>query len=123
MAFESINPYTEELFATYRDSTDAEVEQALARADTTFRDDWRKRSFADRAAVVGRAAALLREHQDHFAALATREMGKLIGESRSAVETFATILDYYAHHVESQLRPHPSRTAPCRRGSRTSRWG
>ena len=50
MAYQSVNPYTERVIESFSEHTDAEIERILARADQTFREDWRSRSFASRAA-------------------------------------------------------------------------
>ncbi len=48
MAYTRINPFTEQVVKTYDEHTDAELEGMLARADTTYRDDWRLRPVAQR---------------------------------------------------------------------------
>ena len=53
--------------------------------------------------MLKRAAALIRERQQALAALTTREMGKLIGQSAGEVALSAAIIDYYADHAESFL--------------------
>lgn len=107
MAYQSVNPFTEEVIETFPDHTDAELEDILEAADAAYRTDWRLRSHADRAVVVRRAAALLRERADHFAAIATREMGKLLREAKEEVLLSADILDHYADNAAAMLRPRP----------------
>jgi hypothetical protein len=60
MAFQSINPATEAVLATFDEFTPQQTEQALAEADAAFRA-WRRVSFAERAGAMRRAADLLRE--------------------------------------------------------------
>ena len=76
----------------------------LAQAQKTF-ESWSQTSFAERTAVMKRAAAILRERSDEFARLLTLEMGKLYTESLGEVELSAQILDYYA--VEGRDLPGP----------------
>jgi len=61
--------------------------------------------FFDRADIVSRAAAMMRERVEEFASLVTLEMGKLLAESVGEVMLSADILDYYASHAESFLAP------------------
>ncbi len=107
MTYQSVNPFTGEVIETFPDHTDAELEGILAVADAACRTDWRLSSYADRAAVVGKAAAILREQTDRLAAIATREMGKLLHEAREEVLLSADILDHYADNAGTMLKPRP----------------
>ena len=83
MAYASTNPYTNELLQTFPDATDDEVNAALDKAHAAFLG-WSKTSFAERAAVLNRAAQLVRERKNELARLNTLEMGKLFAEPRTA---------------------------------------
>ena len=61
MAYTSTNPYTGDIEKTFADVSPALLEEKLHGADNCFKNDWRNRSFADRAVVLKRAAALMRE--------------------------------------------------------------
>ncbi len=76
MAYRTVNPYNNEVVATFDDLTDAEAMNLLAQAQKTF-ESWSQASYAERAAVCRRAAAILTERPDEFARLLTLEMGKL----------------------------------------------
>ena len=102
MAYQTINPFDGKLVRTFDGLTDTELEAKLATASTCF-ESWRLTSFAHRAAIVGRAAAILRKRVDEFAGLATLEMGKLIAEARGEVMLSADIFDYYAKNAECFL--------------------
>jgi succinate-semialdehyde dehydrogenase/glutarate-semialdehyde dehydrogenase len=78
------------------------VEKAVATAEACF-PVWRKKTFAERAAVLSKAAAILRSRADEFAGLITLEMGKLFAESRGEVALSADIIDYYAERAESGI--------------------
>ena len=104
MAYQSINPNDGQLIQSFPEITDAELEAAIHRADTCFKS-WRAKMFAQRAAIVGRVATLMRERIEEFAGLATLEMGKLLAEARGEVTLSADILDYYATNAESFLAP------------------
>ena len=105
MAYQSTNPYTGKLDKSYDDISPALLEEKLACADACFKTDWSHRSFADRTAILKRAAALMRERSQMFAELITLEMGKLIAQAQGEVALSAAILDYYADHAERFLTP------------------
>jgi succinate-semialdehyde dehydrogenase/glutarate-semialdehyde dehydrogenase len=104
MPYQSVNPYNDEVLATFAEIGDADLDDALSRAQSTY-DMWRRKSFDERAAVTRRAATILRERPEEFARLMTLEMGKLIGESIEEVQLSADIFDYYADNAEDFLKP------------------
>jgi succinate-semialdehyde dehydrogenase/glutarate-semialdehyde dehydrogenase len=106
MAYQTVNPYDNQIVATFDDLTDQQAMYLLAQAQKTF-ESWSQTSFAERAAVISRAAAILRERSDEFARLLTLEMGKLYSEALGEVELSAQILDYYAENAEIFLAPEP----------------
>ncbi len=109
MAYQSINPNDGKLLQSFEHMSNAQLTQALAQAQTCF-DTWKHKPYADRAAIVNKAAALLHAHVDDFARLETLEMGKRIDEARAEVRFSGDILAYYAQHAESLLahtRLHP----------------
>ncbi|UVW30060.1 NAD-dependent succinate-semialdehyde dehydrogenase [Massilia sp. H6] len=107
MAYNSINPYNGETLGSFEELDAKQLESTVQAAQRCFEQDWRARSFGERAAVVKRAAALMRERSDELAKLITLEMGKLIAQSAGEVALSAAILDYYADHAESFLAPEP----------------
>jgi succinate-semialdehyde dehydrogenase/glutarate-semialdehyde dehydrogenase len=104
MAYQTTNPFTGKVLESYPSMTDAQLEAAVARSHTRF-GAWRHESFAERAAICRKAAAILRAQIEEFARLVTLEMGKLIEESRGEVALSADIIDYYAEHAERFLAP------------------
>ncbi|ATA24138.1 succinate-semialdehyde dehydrogenase [Brenneria goodwinii] len=104
MAYATTNPYTGELIKTFPDATDAEVSSAIEHAHATFQT-WKNTSFAERRAIMQRAADLLRKDSDELAKLLTLEMGKLFTEAKAEVELSAQIFEYYAKNAESLLAP------------------
>src|ERR1700758_173131 len=112
MPYTTVNPATGELLAPYDDISDALLEAKLAAAHRAFETDWRRRPVSDRARIVSRAAALLREKADEYAGYLTLEMGKRSGEALREVESAASILDYYAKHAQAYLQPRPLAEAP-----------
>ena len=94
-------------YKSFDQHTDAQMESALAKADSTFQNVWSKASFRDRAKVVGKAASLLLERKEQLARLAAIEMGKRISGGRDEMEMSAAILKYFADHAEAFLAPQP----------------
>ena len=105
MAYQSTNPYNGQIVKSFDDIDDAQLESKLTAAQACFEQVWRHKSFAERKAVLSRAAALMRERTQEFAQLITIEMGKLIAQSEGEVKLSAAILDYYAEHAEAFLAP------------------
>ena len=111
MAYQTTNPYNGKLVASFDELDDAQLEGKLAAASACFDNAWRHRSFAERRALLSRAAALMRERSQALAELITLEMGKLIQQSIGEVALSAAILDYYAEHAEAFLAPQKLVTA------------
>ena len=84
MAYTSINPANGKLIQSIPEHTNSEVEAALSRAHEAFLS-WRLESFATRAAVVRKAADLMRERLEELSRMITIEMGKLIQAQRRNV--------------------------------------
>jgi succinate-semialdehyde dehydrogenase/glutarate-semialdehyde dehydrogenase len=84
MAYISTNPFSERQVAAFPEHTDAELDTILSLAEQTFRRDWRDRGFDGRKAILKKAASILRDRRDHFATLATTEMGKLFRDTGQA---------------------------------------
>ena len=108
MAYQSVNPFDGKVLKSFEHFTTPQLEQSLAEADLCFKS-WKLKSYSQRAAVLNKAAALLKTQFEHFAKLATLEMGKRIAEARAEVLYSAQILAYYAAHAEQFLADTPLR--------------
>ncbi|MFL1390659.1 NAD-dependent succinate-semialdehyde dehydrogenase [Pseudomonas tritici] len=102
MAYTSVNPSDGHLLKSFGQISDEALEAKLAAAQRCFQS-WKHTSYTARAAIIGRAADLMRSRSDEFARLATLEMGKRISEARGEVSFSADILDYYAENAERFL--------------------
>jgi succinate-semialdehyde dehydrogenase/glutarate-semialdehyde dehydrogenase len=110
MTYQSINPFDGKVSKTFPELSDKQLESAMATAATCY-ETWRRKTFAERVAVVEKAAAILHTRADEFARHATLEMGKRIAEARGEVEFSSQILAYYAKNAERFLAPvklHPT---------------
>src|ERR1700683_1880124 len=104
MEYESVNPFDGKTLKTFVGITDEQLEKKLAAAQSCF-GTWRHKTYAERAAIIVKASAILHNKFDDFARLATLEMGKRIGEARGEVQFRADILAYYAKNAERFLAP------------------
>ncbi|MFV0623489.1 NAD-dependent succinate-semialdehyde dehydrogenase [Sphingomonas sp. ac-8] len=100
--FQTINPLTEEVIDTYAFLSDEEAAAVVQASHDAFLD-WRLRSLEERAQVIAAIARALRDSKEEFAQLMTREVGKLIGDSRAEVDLVAAICDYTAQHGPTEL--------------------
>ncbi len=104
MTYQSVNPNTGKVLQSFEHLNNKQLDKSLATADECFQS-WKKKSYAERAVIVNKAAALLHAHVDDFAKLETLEMGKRIDEARGEVKFSGDILAYYAKNAETFLAP------------------
>ena len=104
--YQSINPYTNEEFASYDNPTAEQVEEAINLAHTLYKK-WRHEDPSERAKFLHKIADAFREHEDELAKMMTLEMGKVLRESKEEVELCASICDYYADNAAAMLEPTP----------------
>jgi succinate-semialdehyde dehydrogenase/glutarate-semialdehyde dehydrogenase len=105
--FQTVNPATGTPGQAY-DGHTAEEALAIAHAAHTAFDGWRRTSFAERAALMRKAAGVLRRRKDEFAAIMTAEMGKTLADGRAEVEKCALACDHYAEHARAFLADEPA---------------
>ena len=91
VAYQSTNPATGKVLKSFESLTDNELEAKIAAAETCF-ETWRRKTYAERAVIVAKAAALLHAKANEFAHTMTLEMGKRIGEALGEVEFSSNIL-------------------------------
>ncbi|MGZ3574747.1 MAG: NAD-dependent succinate-semialdehyde dehydrogenase [Vulcanimicrobiaceae bacterium] len=95
-------------------ATAEDMQRALAAADRGF-EVWRNTTAYDRASVLHRAAALMRERLEPIARIMTLEQGKVIAESRLEVSAAADIFDWAAEEGRRAYgRVVPSRSPAIR---------
>ncbi len=111
MAYQTINPTTNELIKTYPEHTDQQVKEALAAAHKLYKSEWSKGPIQPRLAVLRKLADIIDSRAEELAQISTREMGKLIGESREEVWIIAEIARFYADNAERFLAPTPIKSA------------
>jgi succinate-semialdehyde dehydrogenase / glutarate-semialdehyde dehydrogenase len=103
---ETVNPATGEPGKSYHETSFGDAKAAAAAARAAFLE-WRRASFAERSAVVHKAAEILRARKDRLARLMTEEMGKTLDEGRAEVEKCAFHCDWFADHAQGYLAEEP----------------
>ncbi|MCD4710896.1 MAG: NAD-dependent succinate-semialdehyde dehydrogenase [Bacteroidales bacterium] len=94
----SINPFDPSRIINYPQLSDMNLAVQLGRAHNTF-TKYRHTSFEERATLMNRVAALLRERSREFAEVITREMGKPVTEAGAEVKKCAWVCEYYAENA------------------------
>ncbi|WP_260705664.1 NAD-dependent succinate-semialdehyde dehydrogenase [Edaphobacter flagellatus] len=103
MAYQSLNPFTEEVVRDFPNHTDAEVEAAISKADALFRSDWSQGDRATRLAVLDRLAGVISANRDKLAHTMAEEMGKPLFQGQMEADQCASIARYYADHAAELL--------------------
>ena len=106
MAIATINPATGKTIRTFEPFSAARVSECLDRAATAFRAH-RRTTFAERAQLMQKAAAILDAECRELGQLMTLEMGKPIGAGIAEAEKCATACRYYAENAERFLADQP----------------
>jgi succinate-semialdehyde dehydrogenase/glutarate-semialdehyde dehydrogenase len=106
MTYLSQNPATGAILRSRPAWTDAELDAAL-RQTSLAAQSWRETPLDRRSALLRRAAELLREGRERYAALATLEMGKPIREAREEIDKCAWGCEFYAETAAAWLADEP----------------
>ncbi len=94
-----INPATAETIADVPLATEADLDAALAAAEKAY-PGWRATDVEKRAAILHKAAALLKERADAIGRLLTQEQGKPLAEAKGEVLGAAQMFDWYAEEIK-----------------------
>ena len=103
------NPATAGTIAELPVATAADLDEALAAADRGW-PVWRAKTADERAALMHKAAGIIRERVEHIATLLTLEQGKPIAEARGEVLSAAGLFDYFAEQgkrIEGRVLQRP----------------
>ena len=106
---QSINPYTGEVVAEYREHSAAEVEEIITQVDRAFRS-WKQTSFQERSVIMKNLQAKLLEKKEELAGMMVLEMGKVKREALGEIEKCARVCSYYAENAEAFLKSEPVKT-------------
>ncbi len=101
--YDVVDPASEEVIARVPKGGVADAEEAVRAARQAFdTGPWPKMKAMERAEILTRAAGLLRERAEDFARLESRQMGKLLEESRVDMLDAAHTFELYAGMVQDQ---------------------
>lgn len=103
----SVNPFNGERITDYAYDTDLALEAAVAQGFSAFKQ-WRKTDVSERAALLNRLAAELREASEDIARSISLEMGKPVKQARAEVEKSAGLCEWYAENGPAMLAPEPT---------------
>jgi succinate-semialdehyde dehydrogenase/glutarate-semialdehyde dehydrogenase len=104
------NPATAGTIAGLPVATAADLDEALAAAERGW-PVWRAKTPDERAALMHKAAGIIRERVEHIATLLTLEQGKPIAEARGEVLSAAGLFDYFAEQgkrIEGRVLQRPA---------------
>jgi succinate-semialdehyde dehydrogenase/glutarate-semialdehyde dehydrogenase len=90
-----LNPATDEQIGRVAHASIADLDLALAAAERGFQA-WRRTPAIERAKIMRRAAALMRERADGIAPLLTQEQGKPLPEAKMETLAAADIIEWFA---------------------------
>src|SRR5262245_30098362 len=97
-----VEPATEEVMAELPQAGAGETDEAISRATRAF-PAWRAVGPGDRANLMRRLAAGVRDRADELATLEARNVGKPISDARGEVGMVADVFNYYAGAPERLL--------------------
>jgi succinate-semialdehyde dehydrogenase / glutarate-semialdehyde dehydrogenase len=98
-----VNPATGERVKEYPTASDAQVAEALARADAAHAEWGRNSTISERAELLRQVCRLHRDRRDELASWIRREMGKDINQALGEIDFSAAIYEYYADNAETFL--------------------
>ncbi|MCJ0927802.1 NAD-dependent succinate-semialdehyde dehydrogenase [Acinetobacter lwoffii] len=104
MAYQSINPFTNQKLKDYPSHNDQDIQDALDTAEQILKSDW-SQQVDTRIEVLRKLASSMREQKSELAKLMTLDMGKLIKQGEGEIETCTKIAEYYADHAKEFLAP------------------
>ncbi|KAL7922502.1 aldehyde dehydrogenase [Trichoderma austrokoningii] len=111
-AFQSIDPSNGQLVKTFAAATDAEVSAALDKAHNAYNKVWRATPVEERAKILARLAALIRQNKPEMVELGVTEMGKLIAQMEGEIDFIVSIIEYYAEHAVEFSQPVVNKLVP-----------
>jgi len=96
------DPATQEVIAKVPQTTDDEINQAVAAAQKAFQT-WRKTPITTRARIFLKYQQLIREHMDELAEILTAEQGKTIADARGDVFRGLEVVEHAAGIANLQI--------------------
>ena len=102
-----VNPATGEIAKEYPTISDADLKEAIARADGAHRRWASSTTVEERAALIRRVGELHGEQRERLAEIIVREMGKPIEQALGEVDFCVDIYNYYADNGPKLMADEP----------------
>lgn len=99
---QSKNPWNGKVEAEFDLLSAKEIEIKTNLAFDAYQS-WKSLAISERSSLLKKAGEILRKNKEEYARLITKEMGKIIRESRAEIEKCAWACDYYAENVAEFL--------------------
>ena len=93
---ETLNPETNNVWATVPEASEADVDKAVKAAQKAFDGSWSKLHSRERAKFLRNIAEQLRSNAEHLGKIETIDTGKLFKEIKTQATYIAEYYDYYA---------------------------
>ena len=93
------NPATNQHIGSFTLHTNEQVSELINKSDNAYQK-WRQTSFDERSKLMHKAAEVLLENKERYAATMTQEMGKTYASAVSEVEKCSWVCQYYADNAE-----------------------
>ena len=93
--FQTTNPATGEVLATFAEGNGDDVEKAV-KAASEAKSKWRAFPAPKRGEILLKTAAIMRSRKEELGRLATREMGKVLSEGKGDIQEAIDFLEYIA---------------------------
>ncbi|MBB2906948.1 succinate-semialdehyde dehydrogenase/glutarate-semialdehyde dehydrogenase [Rhizobium sp. RAS22] len=97
-AVDVIDPATQAVIGSVPDMGGGETRAAVEAADAAF-GPWRKKTHAERAALLEKWFALMIEHMDDLALILTTEQGKPLEEAKGEIRYGASFVKWFAEEA------------------------
>jgi succinate-semialdehyde dehydrogenase / glutarate-semialdehyde dehydrogenase len=102
-----VNPATGEVVKEYPTISDADLKEAIARADRAHREWTSSTSVEERASLIRRVGELHGEQRERLAEIIVREMGKPVEQALGEVDFCVDIYNYYADNGPKLMADEP----------------
>ncbi|MDF3077475.1 MAG: NAD-dependent succinate-semialdehyde dehydrogenase [Sphingobacteriaceae bacterium] len=103
MAIQSINPFTGQVIAEYKETSLKQANKKISQTHDAWLE-WKLTTFRERARLLKNAASVLYNRKNELAELMALEMGKPLKQGISEIEKCALACDYYANNATAFLK-------------------
>jgi succinate-semialdehyde dehydrogenase/glutarate-semialdehyde dehydrogenase len=105
--YKVVNPATGETVKEYPTISNADLQDAIARADKAYREWTPSTTVQERADLLRRVGELHTQHRERLADIIVREMGKPREQALGEVDFCVAIYDYYADNGPKLMADEP----------------